>query len=300
MARLFGPRSQSPPVSLFGLTFPNRLGLAAGYDKAGTCLAGLAALGFGHIEIGTVTPQAQPGNPRPRIFRLEEDQALINRMGFPSAGAGPLRRVLEAGRPEGVVVGVSLGKGVGTPLEEAGRDYVFLLREFAALADYVVLNVSSPNTLGLRRLQARSVLESLLATVADTRQELGGRHPAVLVKLAPELDLGEVDDVVAAAAAHEIDGIIAANTTTDRPALRSRFAGEAGGLSGKPLFRRTLAVIRHLCRASAGRIPIVACGGISTRDDFQAVLDEGASLAQVYTALVYQGPGLVRRLVDEA
>lgn len=298
LRRSFAPRSAGEPVDVFGLPFRNRLGLAAGYDKDGVCLRGLAALGFGHVEVGTVTLEPQPGYPRPRLFRLVEDEALVNRMGFPSRGAEAVSRALQGPRPVGLIVGVSLGKGASTPLEEAAGDYLQLFERFHHLADYLVINVSSPNTLGLRRLQARTFLDDLLRTVADARRRLEGHRPPLLVKVAPDLNVAELDDVVAAVVDQELNGIIATNTTTERRGLRSALGEKAGGLSGRPQFARTLEVVARLARVTSGRIPVIACGGIASRDEFTAALDSGASLAQVYTALVYQGPALVRRLAD--
>lgn len=298
LRRTFAPRFPGAPVDAFGLRFRHPLGLAAGYDKDGVCLTGLGALGFGHIEVGTVTPEPQPGNPRPRLFRLVEDEALVNRMGFPSRGAEDVVRRLRGRRPEGLVVGVSLGKGASTPLDEAARDYLRLFEHFHPVADYLVINISSPNTLGLRRLQARAFLDDLLRIVAEARRRLEGRRPPVLVKVAPELGVADIDDVVAAIADQGLDGIIATNTTTERRGVRSPLRSESGGLSGRPQFARTLDLVGRFARATSGRIPVIACGGIASRDEYIAALDAGASLVQVYTAVVYQGPAVLRRLAD--
>lgn len=298
LQRLFAAAPDPEPVEAFGLTFGNRVGLAAGYDKDGRCVRGLSTLGFGHIEVGTVTPEPQPGNPRPRLFRLMEDEALINRMGFPSRGAVAVRRALKAGRPPGVVIGVSLGKGASTPLEDAAEDYLRLFGTFADVADYLAINVSSPNTVGLRRLQARAHLEGLLSAVLTSRHESGRPRPPVLLKIAPDLEADELDDVLATASSQGVDGIIATNTTTGRPALRSPRASERGGLSGRPQRARTLEIVQQIAKAGGGRIPIIACGGISSPDDLRAALDAGACLVQIYTALVFQGPGVVRRLAS--
>ncbi len=289
------------PVEAFGLTFPNPIGLAAGYDKDGLGLRGLACLGFGHLELGTVTPRPQPGNPRPRLFRLREDRALVNRMGFPSRGADFLAaRLVRRRRPGGPVIGVNLGKNKDTPLEAAAGDYVALLERFATLADYLVVNVSSPNTVGLRRLQARDALEALLRALAEARRPfVEGRAGAVpiLVKLAPDLDDAELDDALGAILGAGMDGVVATNTTLARDGLCSPAAAETGGLSGPPLAARATAFVRTIHERTGGRLPIVAVGGVVGPDDVRAKLDAGASLVQVYTGLVYEGPGLVRRLL---
>lgn len=292
------------PVEAFGVSFPNAIGLAAGYDKDALGWRGLTCLGFGHLELGTVTPRPQPGNPKPRVFRLKEDRGLVNRLGFPSRGAEAVAQRLLARaarrRPGGVVLGVNIGKNKDTPLEAAAADYVALLERFAPLADYLVVNVSSPNTVGLRRLQARDALEALLGEVAAARTrsvEALGRPVPLLVKLAPDLDDGELDDALGAVLGAGMDGVVATNTTLARDGLRSPAADEAGGLSGAPLTARSTAVIRAIHDRTGGRLPIVGVGGVASADDARAKLDAGATLVQLYTGLVYEGPGLVRRLV---
>ena len=289
------------PVQAFGLRFANPVGLAAGYDKDGLGWRGLACLGFGHIEVGTVTPRPQPGNPKPRVFRLPEDRAVINRMGFPGRGAQFVAARLQGKRPPGLVLGANLGKNKDTPLEQAWQDYEQLIDVFAPLADYLVINVSSPNTVGLRQLQARQALEELLAHVARRRDALaaGGRRVPVLVKLAPDLNDSELDDALEALLAAGMDGVIATNTTVSRPALRSPHAGETGGLSGAPLAARSAGFIRAIIQRTQGRLPVVAAGGIMGPADARARLDSGALLVQVYTGLVYAGPGLVQQIVRE-
>lgn len=290
----------SRPVEAFGLTFPNAVGLAAGYDKDGLGWRGLACLGFGHLELGTVTPRPQEGNPRPRVFRLSEDRALVNRLGFPSRGAEFVAARLLRRRPGGPVIGVNIGKNRETPLEAAAADYVTLLERFAPLADYLVVNVSSPNTVGLRRLQAREALEALLKALAAARAPLvagrGGALP-LLVKLAPDLSDAELDDALDAVLAAGMDGVVATNTTLSRDGLRSPHARESGGLSGAPLAARSTAVIRAIHARTGGRLPIIGVGGVAGPDDVKVRLDAGASLVQVYTGLVYEGPGLVRRIL---
>lgn len=294
------------PVQVFGLNFRNPVGLAAGYDKDGCAWQGLAGLGFGHIEIGTVTLLPQPGNPRPRIFRLPGDQALINRMGFPGLGsefvaAGLKKRppAPREGDPARVVLGVNLGKNKDTPLEESARDYTALVRTFTPLADYLAINVSSPNTLGLRRLQGRHLLENLLGAIAQERQELcdlGNRRLPILVKLAPDLAEDELEDALAAVLDTGMDGIIATNTTLGRDGLVSEMRNETGGLSGAPLREKSEAILRLLVGKLNGRLPVVSAGGIMSPQDAKIRLDAGASLVQVYTGLVYAGPGLVRQI----
>ncbi|MBN2148596.1 MAG: quinone-dependent dihydroorotate dehydrogenase [Anaerolineales bacterium] len=292
--------SPTQPIQAFGLTFPNRVGLAAGYDKDGQAWRGLACLGFGHIELGTVTLLPQPGNPPPRIFRLSADEALINRMGFPSQGVKAVMPRLRKARPGGLVLGVNIGKNKDTPLEAAGEEYVTLLRLFAPYADYLAINVSSPNTAGLRRLQARDALEGLLKALQAERLQQVARlgHPLpLLVKLAPDLSDAELADALEVILAHGMDGVIATNTTLARPALHSVHARQAGGLSGKPLHPNSLAMVRAITRQCGGRLAVIGVGGITNATSAQAMLDAGACLLQVYTGLVYGGPGLVRNIL---
>jgi dihydroorotate dehydrogenase len=285
-------------VQAFGLALENPIGLAAGYDKEARGLWGLACLGFGHLEIGTVTRLPQAGNPRPRVFRLPEDEAVINRMGFPNAGAQAIRRRLARSRPPGVRIGVNIGKGKDTPLERAAEDYADLLRTFDGLADYIAVNVSSPNTLGLRRLQARGYLEGLLSSLMAERARLH-RNAAVpiLVKIAPDLEDAELEETVGCIAGSGADGIIATNTTLARDGVTSRHREQAGGLSGAPLRARSLACVKTIVRLTQGRLPVVAAGGIAGSEDARQALDAGAVLVQVYTGLVYRGPSLVREIL---
>lgn len=287
------------PVRVFGLDFPNPVGLAAGYDKDGLAWRGLACMGFGHIEVGTVTLQAQPGNPRPRLFRLPEDHALINRMGFPGAGAAQIAPRLRGERPPGLVLGVNLGKNKDTSLEDAAGDYLALMDIFTPLADYLAINVSSPNTVGLRRLQARQALDGLLRQLGERRLELQasqGKRTPLLVKLAPDLSPVELDDALEVLSRTRMDGVIVANTTLSRDGLASPLAGETGGLSGAPLESRSTQMVRQIYERSGGRLPIVAVGGVMGPESAREKLDAGASLVQVYTGLVYAGPGLVRQI----
>lgn len=302
------------PVTVFGLTFKNPVGLAAGYDKDALAVRGLGALGFGHIEVGTVTPMPQAGNPKPRIFRLIEDEAVINRMGFPSRGAefvrkklNPVRRMstfdLALGRrpkKSDVVLGVNLGKNKSTPNEQAVLDYLGLLETFAPHADYLTINVSSPNTQGLRDLQGRAALEGLLTQLDAQRRieeaKLEKRIP-LLVKLAPDLSPSELDDALDVILQTRMDGVIATNTTLGREGLRSARQGETGGLSGSPLRGKSEAVLSQVVKRVGGKIPVVSAGGIMNPEDAKRRIDMGAALVQVYTGLVYRGPGLVRQIV---
>ncbi|HJR80095.1 MAG TPA: quinone-dependent dihydroorotate dehydrogenase [Anaerolineales bacterium] len=293
----------SKPVNAFGLTFRNPVGLAAGYDKDAVVIKGLSALGFGHMEVGTVTPTPQPGNPRPRLFRLPEDEAVINRLGFPSQGAdfvvSRLKRLnIQTFEHANAVVGTNLGKNKDTPLEEAGRDYVQLMNVFAPLADYLTINISSPNTVGLRRLQGREMLENLLNEINSERQTWNLKRP-ILVKIAPDLSEEELDETIGAILDNDMDGIIATNTTVGREGLRSKHRGETGGLSGRPLRARSEAVLRQAMKLVNGKIPIVSAGGIMTPEDAKHRLDLGATLIQLYTGLIYHGPGLVKKILEQ-
>lgn len=290
-------KTESKPVQAFGLTFKNPLGLAAGYDKDGVAVRGLAALGFGHIEVGTVTPKPQAGNPRPRVFRLVEDEAVINRMGFPSRGAEFVRKQLSViSDRSSAIVGVNLGKNKDTPLEEAARDYVELMKVFAPLADYLTINISSPNTVGLRRLQNREMLESLLSQINLERETWNLKLP-ILVKISPDLSEEELDDAIGVILDKKMDGIIATNTTVSREGVRSSLKGETGGLSGSPLKGRSEAVLSRVVKLVGERVPIISVGGIASHDDAKKRLALGASLVQVYTGLIYRGPGLVKEIV---
>jgi dihydroorotate dehydrogenase len=285
------------PVQVFGLTFPNPVGLAAGYDKDGLAWRGLACLGFGHIEVGTVTLRAQEGNPKPRLFRLPEEGALINRMGFPGDGSERVAARLFRRRTESLVLGVNLGKNKDTPLERAVEDYLALMEIFAPLADYLAINVSSPNTVGLRRLQARDALNDLLGLLLKRRaaMDLENNLP-MLVKLAPDLDQEELDDALDVLLSGGIDGVIAANTTVSREGVDSPLASESGGLSGAPLGGRSTSMIRQIHQRTGGKLPIIGVGGVMCGDDAKVKLEAGATLVQVYTGLVYAGPGLVREI----
>ncbi len=293
-------RAPSRPVQAFGLTFPNPAGLAAGYDKDALGWRGLACLGFGHIEAGTVTPRPQAGNPRPRLYRLVKERAVINRMGFPGLGAEFVARQLRGPRVKDLVLGVNIGKNKDTPLEDAARDYLSLLQTFAPLADYLAINVSSPNTVGLRRLQDRDALQQLLVALDEQRCLEAvrlGRPVPLLVKLAPDLSPAELDDALDAILAAGMDGVIATNTTISREGVPARWAAEAGGLSGAPLYALSLEMVRRTAARLEGKLPLIGVGGISSAADARAMLDAGASLVQVYTGLIYEGPGLVKKIL---
>jgi dihydroorotate dehydrogenase len=293
------------PVVLGDLTFPNVLGIAAGFDKDARVATGLAALGFGHVEVGTLTPRPQAGNPRPRIFRLTDDGAIINRMGFPNGGvmaAVPRLQQLTA-KPHNFVLGVSLGKQKETPLAEAAGDYITVMQAVYRFADYLAVNISSPNTPGLRDLQGGDYLGKLLSELVAENESLSQVHYVakrpLFVKIAPDLTLTELDEVLTAVQDNKIEAIIATNTTLSREGVVSPQQNERGGLSGLPLRHQSTALIQHIFRQTNGRLPIIGVGGVRTGEDVQAKLDAGASLVQLYTSLVYEGPGLPGRLLRD-
>jgi dihydroorotate dehydrogenase len=284
------------PTTVFGLAFPNPVGLAAGFDKNGVAIPAWAALGFGFVEVGTVTAKPQPGNPKPRIFRYPQEQALINRLGFNNDGAdvmaARLRALRENGRWPAIPVGVNLGKSKVTPIDHAVDDYLYSFRLLAPLADYVVLNVSSPNTAGLRTLQEHNALDQLLGAV---RRENERAPKPVLLKIAPDLSLSDLEEVLATSEQNGIAGIIATNTTVDHSAIpESR--DQTGGLSGQPLRDKSTEFV-HAIR-SRSQLPIVASGGITDAASAREKLQAGAQLLQVYTGYVYRGPGLLREIVE--
>lgn len=288
------------PVTLMGLTFPNRLGIAAGLDKSATCIDALGALGFGFIEVGTVTPRPQVGNRRPRLFRLTEDCALINRMGFPNDGAVAIRSRLRRRKYAGVC-GVNIGKNAERPLSEAASDYVSCLELLYADADYFAVNISSPNTFELRQLQQADRLRQLVDALLEARyrqQRLCERHVPILVKLAS--DLGSGDLALAARIVKEggIDGLIASNTTLSRDDVLDSRRTEVGGLSGAPLLDRALSAARCIRAEVGGGYPIIGVGGIDSAGDAQAMRAAGADLLQIYSGLVYRGPALVSEILS--
>jgi dihydroorotate dehydrogenase len=292
------------PVELMGLKFRNRVGLAAGLDKDGVAVRGLFALGFGFVEVGTVTPRPQPGNPKPRLFRLSAEGALINRMGFNNAGAAALQQRLLALRLQplgpGCVLGVNIGKNRDTALAQASDDYVEALRGVHDVADYISVNVSSPNTPGLRKLQGAHELHGLLRAVVAERDALlagSSRVLPVLAKLAPDLAPDELTEVADVLLDVGVEGVIAGNTTTTRPLdAPSRYATEEGGLSGRPLNPLAVRCIEQLQRRLAGRLPIIGVGGIDDVDSATRLVDAGASLVQLYTGFIYRGPELIREI----
>ncbi len=281
---------------VMGIDFPNAVGLAAGLDKNGAYLDALGALGFGFLEIGTVTPRPQPGNPKPRMFRLEAHEALINRLGFNNQGVDQLLRNVERSSYRGVL-GINIGKNFDTPIERAADDYLACLEAVYARASYVTVNISSPNTKNLRDLQSSERLDELLGALVARRSALAHRLGAVkplALKVAPDLDDAQVETIAGLAVRHGIDAIIATNTTTGREGVVGhRHAHEAGGLSGRPLFVLSNRVLRRLASTLAGRIPLIGVGGILSGADARAKIDAGASLVQVYTGFIYRGPQLV-------
>ena len=288
-------RPPPKPLTLFGVTFPNPIGLAAGFDKNGVALPAWAALGFGFVEVGTVTAKPQLGNPRPRIFRYSEQQALINRLGFNNDGAdivaNRLRKLRESGHWPAIPVGINIGKSKLTPVDQAPDDYLHSFRRLRNFADYFVLNISSPNTPGLRSLQERESLSILLQAVAGENRTA----KPILVKISPDLSLAELDDIVATCEQYRVAGIIATNTTVDHSAI-PRSHDQTGGLSGAPLREKSTTLVREIRKRST--IPIIASGGIADAESAREKIDAGAQLLQLYTGYVYRGPGLIREIAE--
>ena len=302
LSRLLAPRPADDPRSVMGLTFPNPVGLAAGLDKNGDCIDGLAALGFGFIEIGTVTPLAQPGNPRPRMFRLPEAQGIINRMGFNNDGVDALIANVKRAKYKGIpghsgILGINIGKNAATPIEKAADDYLTCLRKVYAHAGYIAINISSPNTMNLRQLQGGSELDALLAQLKAEQEKLAQQHVRYVpltVKIAPDLDAEQIKQIDALLIKHRIDGVIATNTTLSREGVEHLPHGnEAGGLSGAPLREKSTAVIRQLAAELQGALPIIGVGGILSGADAADKINAGAALVQIYSGLIYRGPELV-------
>ena len=300
-----GRPADNKAVKIAGLTFPNILGIAAGFDKDVRVATGLAQLGFGHIEAGTLTPRPQKGNPRPRIFRLPEDGALINRMGFPNGGvlaAVPRLQALNQ-KPRDFVLGVSLGKQKETPLADAAEDYCEVMSHVYEYADYLAINISSPNTPGLRELQTRGYLGNLLGKVQSESQKLarqkGKGHRPLFLKIAPDISDDSLEDILFAAQANDVDGIIATNTTISREGLQSGRQKETGGLSGLPLKESSTDLIKKINEYTDGKLPIIGVGGVRTAADVRQKLQAGATLVQLYTGLIYEGPAVAGRILRE-
>lgn len=289
----------SDPVTVAGLRFPNRVGLAAGLDKNARCIDGLGAMGFGFVEVGTVTPKAQPGNPKPRMFRLPEANALINRLGFNNGGLDAfVANVQKASfRQQGRILGLNIGKNAATPIEQATDDYLTCLEGVYPHADYVTVNISSPNTKNLRALQSDAALDGLLGALAERRETLAQVHQRrvpLFVKIAPDLDEAQVAVIAATLLRHGMDGVVATNTTLSRDAVQGlAHAQEAGGLSGAPVLAMSNRVIGQLRAALGAAFPIIGVGGVMSAADAVSKIEAGANLVQIYTGLIYQGPGLV-------
>ena len=289
------------PVKVMGLDFPNPVGLAAGLDKNGECIEAWGKLGFGFVEIGTVTPRPQPGNPKPRMFRLPEAMGIINRMGFNNHGVDNLLANVAASKFTGVL-GINIGKNFDTPIEKAADDYLICLDKVYAAASYVTVNISSPNTKNLRQLQGESELDALLGALKARQTELTqhhGRYVPITLKIAPDLDDAQIVNIADALRRHRIDGVIATNTTLSRDCVEHlKHGNEAGGLSGAPVFEKSTAVVAALSRALAGELPIIAAGGITDGSKAKAKLDAGASLVQIYSGMIYRGPALIRESIQ--
>jgi dihydroorotate dehydrogenase len=287
------------PIELAGLKFPNRVGLAAGLDKNARCIDGLGAMGFGFIEVGTVTPRPQPGNPKPRMFRLKEADALINRLGFNNDGLEAFVANVKRSsfRRKGRILGLNIGKNAATPIENATSDYLVCLDGVYPHADYVTVNISSPNTTNLRALQADEALDGLLGAIATRREALAaqhGRRVPVFVKIAPDLDLAQIEAIASALKRHRMDGVVATNTTTSRDAVKGLpHAEEAGGLSGAPVLEASNRVIAQLRGVLGKAFPIIGVGGIMSAGDAVGKIRAGADVVQIYTGLIYRGPDLV-------
>ena len=290
------------PVRAFGIDFPNPIGLAAGLDKNGEYLDALGALGFGCIEIGTTTPRPQPGNPKPRLFRLPEREAVINRMGFNNTGVDALVRNVERTRWQGVL-GINIGKNKDTPNERAVDDYLACFERVYPLASYITVNVSSPNTPGLRALQEGDALQRVVATLVDAREQLATKHAArkpILLKIAPDLDAPQMDAIAASLAGSGMDGLICTNTTIDHAGVAGALhADEAGGVSGKPLFDAATGVLHAMAERLGDSMPLVGVGGILSGSDAADKLAAGATLVQIYSGLIYRGPWLLTECVEE-
>lgn len=300
LSSLLYPKVAATPVTVMGLTFPNPVGLAAGLDKNGDYIEALAAIGFGFVEIGTVTPRPQEGNPKPRLFRLPEAEAIINRMGFNNLGVDHLIEQVKIAQTD-AIIGINIGKNIDTPVEKAVDDYLIGLNKVYRHADYVTINISSPNTPGLRTLQFGESLNELLGTLKEQQAKLQqqyDRYVPMTVKVAPDLTLEEVQQLAEAFGQFEIEGIITTNTTMSREGVEGlNHADEAGGLSGRPVFEQSTKVVQQFRQALPANIPIIAAGGIMSGDDAKQKLDAGADLVQIYSGFIYKGPALVREII---
>lgn len=300
LSSLLYPTVPAKPVRVMGLTFPNAVGLAAGLDKNGDYIEALSALGFGFVEIGTVTPRPQPGNPQPRLFRIPEAEGIINRMGFNNLGVDHLIEQVKIAETRSLI-GINIGKNFDTPVEKAVDDYLIGLNKVYAHADYVTINISSPNTPGLRTLQFGESLDELLAALKSQQtvlQQQYERYVPMAVKVAPDLTEEEVVQLAEAFGKHQIDAVIATNTTMSRDAVEGLpNADEAGGLSGRPVFEKSTEIVRQFKAALPEHLPIIAAGGIMSGDDALQKLDAGASLVQIYSGFIYKGPALIREII---
>ncbi len=296
LSRIVSPRPPDDPRTVMGLNFPNPVGLAAGLDKNGDCINGLAALGFGFIEIGTVTPLPQPGNPKPRLFRLPQANAIINRMGFNNHGVNKLIENVRHAKYQGIL-GINIGKNAATPIEKAADDYLICLRKVYAFASYITVNISSPNTRNLRQLQDEDALNDLLIQLKAEQKKLAdthGKYVPIALKIAPDLETEQIVQIARLLMQHRIDGVIATNTTLSREGVANLPHGtETGGLSGSPVRDKSTAVIRQLAAELKGALPIIGVGGILSGADAAEKITAGASLVQIYSGLVYRGPALI-------
>ena len=301
LARLSAPHLPASPLRVMGIEFPNRVGLAAGLDKNAAHLRGLATLGFGFLEVGTVTPRPQPGNATPRMFRLEKSEALINRLGFNNDGVDCLIQNVTRSRYQGVL-GVNIGRNFDTPNERAAEDYIACMRAIYPYASYITVNISSPNAKGLRDLQDEDAFGALLGHLKSAESALADKHDRrvpLVVKIAPDLDRAAIEGIARLLVRHRIDGVIATNTTLGRDGvIDKQHADQTGGLSGKPLRDKSTAVIRTLAKALDGALPIIGVGGIFSGADAREKIDAGAALVQLYTGLIYRGPALVTECVQ--
>lgn len=291
--------AESDPVELWGLNFPNRVGLAAGWDKNGDCIDALFGLGFGFVEVGTVTPRPQIGNPKPRLFRVTQASALINRMGFNNKGVDYLVQNLKQRRVPGIV-GVNIGKNKETPNDRAHEDYVLCLEKVYPHASYITINISSPNTPGLRDLQSEEALDRLLTAIMNRRLALSDqyrRHVPIVVKLSPDYPHEEIKSFINILTKHQVDGVIATNTSIDHSSVSHyRFGDEQGGLSGAPITAKSTSTISEVSRIAGGQLPIIGVGGIHDQETAQEKYHAGATLIQLYTGLIYKGPSLIKAL----